>query len=83
MTLEDRPPVAPLLVCLVKTNGRMSIPVMHDRRCFSRRTTELLVENLVAILERMLTDVATPLKVLHISVELISRLGGEPNEGGQ
>jgi polyketide synthase PksL len=76
MSMEDRQPVAPLLVCVVKTHGKLTLPVIYDRSRFSCRTVELFVESLVSVLDRMLEDTGTPVSELQISKELANRLGG-------
>lgn len=76
MSMEDRQPVASLLVCVVKTHGKMTLPVMYARSRFSKHSIELFVENLVLVLEQMLREVRTPVSELEISSELVKRLAG-------
>jgi polyketide synthase PksL len=74
MTMEDRQPVIPLLVCVVKTHGRMTLPVIYARSRFSQRSIELFSENLLTVLDQVLSAVNTPVKELEISPELLTRL---------
>jgi acyl transferase domain-containing protein/D-arabinose 1-dehydrogenase-like Zn-dependent alcohol dehydrogenase/acyl carrier protein/NAD(P)-dependent dehydrogenase (short-subunit alcohol dehydrogenase family)/SAM-dependent methyltransferase len=81
LRMEDRRPVAPLLVCLVKTHGRMTIPFMYDRSRFSRRSVSLFAENVLLLLDEMLRDTGTPIDAATILPELARRLGSGERSG--
>ncbi len=74
LTMEGREPVVPLLVCVVKTHGRMTVPLIYDRKGVSRRSIELFAENMLALLSQMIRDASTPIRDLEIFPELAQRL---------
>ncbi len=81
LRMEDRRPVAPLLVCLVKTHGRMTIPFMYDRSRFSRRSIGLFAENVLLLLDEMLRDGGAPIQAATVLPELARRLGSAERSG--
>lgn len=72
--MDERLPVAPLLVCLVKMQGKVSLPIMYDRRFFSAKTIDLLVENLLIVLKEILKTPEIKIAEITINSALKKRL---------
>ena len=79
--MEDRRPVAPLLVCLVKTHGRMTLPFMYDRSRFSRQSISLLAENILILLDELIRDAGAAIGGATVLPELARRLGTGERSG--
>ena len=75
LTMEGRPPVAPLLVCVVRTHGKLTVPILYDQSCFSLRSIELISESLISLLGQLQTDKGQTVQNASVKDELNTRLG--------
>ena len=77
MPLEDREPVAPLLVCLIKTHGSLSLSLVYNRNFFSPDLIQILADNLLDLLHSMVDQPDLKLDKIAIEEELVQRLSPE------
>jgi PfaD family protein len=72
--LEGRETVASVVVCLMKTGGRLALELSYDRSLLSRRTMELFGEAMKELLVRMTSDPEMRVLDFHPPSELRERL---------
>ncbi|HVU24785.1 MAG TPA: SDR family NAD(P)-dependent oxidoreductase [Opitutus sp.] len=80
IALDDRRPVAPLLVCIVKTAGRLTMPLIHDWGRLAPETVALLGDNLQRVLAGMLENPAARVGAMEILPELQRRLARDDGD---
>ncbi|AJQ95102.1 SDR family NAD(P)-dependent oxidoreductase [Gynuella sunshinyii] len=69
-----REPVAPLLICILKSLGELSIPVIYDQSRFSEVTVQLLSNSVVSVLEQMVANPDTRVTAVQLPPALFERL---------
>jgi polyketide synthase PksL len=74
MPLEDREPVAPLVVCLVKTGGLLTLQLLHDKSLLSCRTIELFGQAMKELLVRMTNQSNLRIVDFEPTPELLQRI---------
>jgi acyl transferase domain-containing protein/enoyl-CoA hydratase/carnithine racemase/aryl carrier-like protein len=72
--MDEREAVAPLLVCLVKTHGVMTLPVIYDKSRFSSGVMRLFADTIVKWLECLLANPAMPISQLEVAPQLVNQL---------
>ena len=72
--LADREPVAPLVVCLVKTGGQLTLQLVHDKALLSSRTIELFSEGMKELLVKMTNEPEFRVLDFQPPPELLQRL---------
>ncbi|MBL8214817.1 MAG: SDR family NAD(P)-dependent oxidoreductase, partial [Bryobacterales bacterium] len=77
--IEGREPVAPLVVCLVQTGGRLDLQLIYDRSRLSTRTMQLFAQAVNNLLPAMIADPDQPAGSLPVPQELLLRLAGNTN----
>ena len=77
--IEGREPVAPLVVCLVQTGGRLDLQLIYDRSRLSTRTMQLFAQAVNDLLPAMIADPDQPAGSLPVPQELLLRLAGNTN----
>ncbi len=77
MSLEEREPVAPLLMGLLKTHGKLSLPFVYDRRYFSPDLIQMLADHLLVLLEMMVEQPELKVDEIPVPEKLVERLSPE------
>ncbi|MCI4185726.1 SDR family NAD(P)-dependent oxidoreductase [Dickeya dianthicola] len=77
MSLEEREPVAPLLMGLLKTHGKLSLPFIYDRRYFSPDVIPLLADHLLVLLDMMVEQPELKVEDIPVPERLAERLSPE------
>jgi polyketide synthase PksL len=72
--LEDGEPVAPLVVCLVKTGGRLTLQLLHDTSLLSSRSIQLFSQALKELLALMTSESDLRIVDFQPPPELLQRL---------
>jgi hypothetical protein len=74
MSLDEREPVAPLWVGLLKTHGKLSLPFIYDRRHFSPDLISRLVDHVLVLLDMMVEQPELKVEDIPVPIMLAERL---------
>ncbi|NUA43754.1 Polyketide synthase PksM [Dickeya solani] len=77
MSLEEREPVAPLLIGLLKTHGKLSLPFMYDRSYFSPDVIQMLADHVLVLLDMMVEQPELTVDEIPVPTMLAERLSPE------